>query len=313
MYQHHTETFGRFEKHVLLNPITNNRISLVPEYGAVLLSAVFGGVNVIEGYETGEALEALHWGKNIVLYPFPNRLKDGNYTFEGKKYHFPIDNIATGNAIHGLGKKKAHRVSSVVTTASYASITCTYEYEGQETSYPFPFRFDIEFFISDSNNIEVTMSFTNTGGGNLPVGIGWHPYFSISENVSDTSMQLPDIQWIGIDERMLPTGKKQEYNDFSTLRKIGNTSLDNGFFISNQQDAFSVSLESERGKMRYWQEVGAGKYNFIQIFTPPHRTCIALEPMTCNIDAFNNGDGLTILKPTETLSGSFGFNWLGTK
>jgi aldose 1-epimerase len=295
MYQHQTEPFGRFEKHILHNPITNNSISLVPEYGAVLLSAVFGGENVIEGYETGQELEELHWGKNIVLYPFPNRLRDGN-------------NIATNNAIHGLGKKKPHRVSSLVTAANYASITCTYEYEGQETSYPFPFRFDIEFFISDGNNVEVKMSFTNTGEGNLPVGIGWHPYFSISENVSDTSMQLPDIQWIDIDERMLPTGKKENYNAFSSLRKIGDTSLDNGFFISNQKDTF-VSLVSERGKMRYWQEAGEGKYNFIQIFTPPHRTCIALEPMTCNIDAFNNGDGLVVLKPQEILSGAFGFNW----
>jgi aldose 1-epimerase len=309
MYQHSTETFGKFEKHIVHNPETNNGFELVPEFGAILLSATFGGVNVIEGYTTPEDLEALHWAKNVVLYPFPNRMEDGKYEFEGKLYQFPINNAATNNAIHGLGKTKLHRVSSLVTAANYASITCTYEYVGHQEYYPFPFRFDIEFFMSDGNNMEIKMSFKNTGKGNLPVGIGWHPYFSLSENIADTELQMPDIQWIEIDERMLPTGEKRPYTDFVSLRKIGDTSLDNGFYIANQQEPFGVTLASERGKLRYWQEVGQDKYNFIQIFTPLHRTCIALEPMTCNINAFNNGDGLKILSPNETLSGVFGYNF----
>ena len=51
------------------------------------------------------------------------------------------------------------------------------------------------------------------------------------------------------------------------------------------------------------------KWNFLQVFTPPHRQSIALEPMTCNIDAFNNQDGLKMLAPKETLSGVFGVTW----
>jgi aldose 1-epimerase len=310
MYNYDTIKFGRFEKHIIHNSLTNNGFEVVPEQGAVLLAAIFNGVNVIEGYTDPEELEKLSWGKSIVLYPFPNRLDAGKYTFEGKEYIFPINNAATGNAIHGLGRFKSHRVSSVITAKHYASMTCTFEYEGNESSYPFPFRFDIEFFISDGNNMEIKMSFFNTGTGNLPVGIGWHPYFSISENVADTQMQLPDIQWIEITDRMLPTGEKRPYTDFSNLKFIGTTSLDNGFYIENQSESFGVTLMSAKGSLRYWQEIGTDKYNFIQIFTPPHRTSIALEPMTCNIDAFNNGDGLKILKPNETLSGTFGFSFL---
>lgn len=39
------------------------------------------------------------------------------------------------------------------------------------------------------------------------------------------------------------------------------------------------------------------QFPFFQVFTPPHRESIALEPMSCNVDAFNNGQGLVSLEP----------------
>jgi aldose 1-epimerase len=310
MYQHNTGTFGRFEKHSIFNPLTQTGFEIVPERGAVLLSATFKGYNVIEGYTDPADLEDLKWGKSIVLYPFPNRLDEGKYSFEGKTYQFPINSPATNNAIHGLGRDVAHRVSAVVLASNYASMTCTYEYNGDLPYYPFPFRFDIEFFISDGSNMEIKMHLENTGTGNLPAGIGWHPYFALADNVGDVSMQCPEIQWIDIDDRMLPTGTKRTFADFVTLKNIADTALDNGFYIHKQNEPFGITLSSAIGTLRYWQEIGQGKYNFVQIFAPPHRKSIALEPMTCNINAFNNGDGLQNLAPSAFIEGSFGFSFL---
>ena len=56
-----------------------------------------------------------------------------------------------------------------------------------------------------------------------------------------------------------------------------------------------------------WQETGTNKYNFLQVYIPPSREMIALEPMTSNIDAFNNKDHLIILEPGKKWSASFGF------
>ena len=41
-------------------------------------------------------------------------------------------------------------------------------------------------------------------------------------------------------------------------------------------------------------------------YIPPDRSSIALEPMTCKANAFNNGDGLITLAPGESFEGSFG-------
>jgi aldose 1-epimerase len=159
------------------------------------------------------------------------------------------------------------------------------------------------------NEFYVEMAFTNHDSTAIPVGLGWHPYFVMSENVADTSLKMPKSVQILIDERMLPTGEKQAYSAFDTLTKIGDTKLDNGFFITETGKKASVILESERGKLHYWQELGEKKWNFLQVFTPPHRKSIAIEPMTCNIDAFNNKDGLIMLEPKASFIGSFGVHF----
>jgi aldose 1-epimerase len=308
MFQHNTVAFGRFERHIFSNTQTNTSFSIVPEYGGVLIDAIFDGVNVIEGFATPEELEHQKWGKSIVLYPFPNRMHDGTFHHNGEKYQFPIDNPATNNAIHGFGKKMPHPITAMILAEHYACITCTNEYDGHLNHYPFPCTFEI-IFTCYADKMEVEMIFKNTGDETIPAGIGWHPYFSISDKIEDTAMQTGEIQWVAIDDRMLPTGEKIPYTVFEKMTLIGDTSLDNGFFIPKQGENFEVSLQSSKGKLQYWQETGENLYNFIQIFTPPHRTCIALEPMTCNVNAFNNKDGLILLTAGKSIAGKFGFSF----
>ena len=41
------------------------------------------------------------------------------------------------------------------------------------------------------------------------------------------------------------------------------------------------------------------QFPYFQVFTPPHRESVALEPMSCNVDAFNNRQGLIALEPDK--------------
>ena len=304
MYKHTIKPFGKFEKHTMENE-QGNSFSIVPAFGANLLDLKFNNMSVLDGYQTPEELVKNSWSKNIVLFPFPNRLRDGQYTHEGVTYQFEINNSDTQNAIHGFSKDVPLTVANVTTDAQEGSITCEYQHDGAHKAYPFKFIFKITFILRGST-LEIEMQFTNHENKPIPVGLGWHPYFRISEKSDDTALQMPDCQLIMIDERMLPTGKKQAFKDFETLKKIGSTFLDNGFYINNQEENAEVILQSELGTLTYWQETGAAKWNYVQVFTPPHRQSIAIEPMTCNMDAFNNKDGLILLIPKATLDGKFG-------
>jgi aldose 1-epimerase len=304
MYTHSIEPFGPFEKHTIANE-SGDAFMVVPAFGANLLDLQLRGISVLEGYQTPEKLIENAWSKNIILFPFPNRIKDGQYTHEGKTYQFPINNVDTGNAIHGFSNNVKMDVTKVETTENEGVLMCTYTHDGSHESYPFRFSFNITFILRGSN-LDIDMSLTNEDSMTIPVGLGWHPYFRLSEKSDDTFLQMPDCQLVEIDERMIPTGEKLDFTDFNTLTQIKDGFLDNGFYIKNQTQNASVVLSSHIGTLTCWQETGAGKWNFVQVFTPPHRMSIAVEPMTCNVDAFNNKDGLAVLQPNETLQGRFG-------
>ncbi|MBL7816868.1 MAG: aldose 1-epimerase [Saprospiraceae bacterium] len=303
-FQHIVQPFGNFEKHIFENE-QGDAFEMTSQYGSCLLDLRFAGQSVLDGYKTPDDLVANAWAKNVFLLPYPNRLRDGQYVFGGKTYQFEINNADTQNSIHGFGKNVPMTVKKVETNDQMAKIHCTWQHDGSHPAYPFRFTFSVIMTLKNSD-FEIELRFKNDDEQAIPVGLGWHPYFIMSEKVDDTSLQMPDSQLIVIDERMLPTGEKQDYSAFKNLTKIGSTSLDNGFFITEKGEKASVILQSERGHLHYWQEIGAAKWNFVQIFTPPHRQSIAVEPMTCNIDAFNNQDGLVLLTPKATLEGKFG-------
>ncbi len=312
MFHHKIEPFGTFEKHIFSND-TGDAFSVVPQFGACLLDLQFNHLSVLDGYATPSELIENKWSKNIILLPYPNRLRDGRYTHEGKTHQFDLTSADTQNSIHGFGKDAPMQVDSVWNNAEEAGITCSWQHDGSHAAYPFRFTAQITTILracpdssSGGSNFDMSMSFKNDSNVEIPVGLGWHPYFKMSEKSNDSSLQMPDCQLIAIDERMLPTGEKTPFDAFKTLTPINDSTLDNGFYINNQTQNAETVLASAQGKLTFWQETGDKKWNFLQVFTPPHRKSVAIEPMTCNIDAFNNGDGLVRLKPSETLGGTFG-------
>ena len=311
MYRHYTTPFGKYQKHSLADETAGNLIELAPGFGSCVLNIELQGQPLLDGYTSAEEMAINRWAKNVLLFPFPNRLRNGRYSWEGREYQFPVNDGQTGNALHGFGMDKPMEVDKVETTEKEASIRCVYAYDGSRASYPFPFTFEASFRISTPASVEIKLRVQNNGSTSLPFGMGWHPYFQLSEKVDDTAMQLPPCDMIGVDQAMIPTGKHYEYTTFTQLRRIGTEVLDNCIAMRQQEGRISIILKGEKGELQYWQEVGPGRFGYLQLFTPYHRRSLAVEPMSCNIDAFNNGEGLLRLAPGEEASASFGFRFTG--
>ncbi|MEL6865915.1 MAG: hypothetical protein AAFP19_15930 [Bacteroidota bacterium] len=313
MFQLIRSSFGPFQQLQISHRPSNNHFTIVPEYGASLLNLQLNGRDILDAYTTVDELKQHDWYKSEWLFPFPNRLKNGQYTFEGKSYEFPINNPETGNALHGFSAGKAYEVVRIELQEEEAHMHCRHQYEGQDVVYPFSFQVDIHFSLKSSGHFEVEMQVKNTGDRPLPMGLGWHPYFRLDGEVDSWSLQLPPSQQIAIDEWMIPTGGLLEFDVFEDLTPIGAHVLDSGFLLRDTSSfgQASVTLSDSLGHLMYWQETGPGKFNYLQVFTPPARKSIALEPMTCNIDAFNNGDGLQRLEVGAQMGGRFGCSYQG--
>ncbi len=144
----------------------------------------------------------------------------------------------------------------------------------------------------------------------MPIGDGWHPFLKLNQKIDNLFLKFDSAKKILTDQDMIPTGKKIKFDDFKIFRQINNTVFDTCFLLCSENNKHQTELYDEKNdlKITLWQETGKGKYNYLQIYTPPDRKSIAIEPMTCNINSFNNKDGLIILQPHEKFVGSYGIN-----
>ncbi|MBK8555305.1 MAG: hypothetical protein IPL65_05805 [Lewinellaceae bacterium] len=301
MFELSQTSFGRFRRYTVHNPASGMGFSVVPEAGANLLELLFEGQNVLDGHKNPEELEAGKWGKSAVLFPFPNRMRDGKYIWEGKTYEFPLNNAATQNAIHGFARHEAFQVTHIELGTEFAELSCKLDYPGHHAFYPFPCSLEITFNITNRSEFNLTFFLRNKHTGPIPAGFGWHPYFHLTEQADNHRLQLPFSAQVDIDERMLPTGTQTPYSVFEGEKQLGDTELDNCFKVTGEHHLYHVSLF--HGKKQLSLTAATNLFPYFQVFTPPHRQSVALEPMSCNVDAFNNGDGLLRIPA--------GGDWLG--
>jgi aldose 1-epimerase len=295
MFEYQKTSLGRFVKHSFMDQTTKTGFVLVPERGALVLEIWFNGHQILDTYSTAEELEELKWSKTAILFPFPNRLRDGKFEWLNKEYTWPKNNPATHNAIHGMVNKVQFRIVEVKLTEAKAEVRCRYDYDGSNPSYPFAYTLDMIYCMDMKRRFWVGFDLLNKCEHQIPAGFGWHPYFKIGDaNANDHHMTLAPAHQILIDERMIPTGGTSLLQTFLSTQKVDKTSMDTCFLIRNKNKTYKLSLQNTKNKLTL---VSSGtRFPYYQVFTPPHRNSIALEPMTCNIDALNNQEGIKIIE-----------------
>jgi aldose 1-epimerase len=111
-------------------------------------------------------------GRGQVLAPWPNRITDGRYTFDGVEYELPINERGRSTAIHGL----VRWASWTPTARSDSSVTLTHTLHPQP-GYPFALAFEVTYELDD-DGLRVTTRAENVGDRPCPFGLGHHPYIA---------------------------------------------------------------------------------------------------------------------------------------
>ena len=291
--------------------IENREYAIISfDYGANLCSLCLQTPNnqlieVIDGYRTPDEW-ATHSGyKSSKLLPFPNRIKDGNYAFRGKTYQLPINRPKENHAIHGFFYNQKSRLIQYENVDDKMIVVTEGNYNGDIPGFPFPFTTMCTYELSPHKLICRTAVSNDSPDTAMPLGDGWHPYFQLGNNttINDCYLQLPTSQQYILDDRKLPTGETIENPHFQTLHRIGEQQLDDTFGMLNptqSNEAHTILQAPDKTfKLVISQQIGEKAYNFLQVYTPSHRRSIAIEPMTCTPNAFNNGIGLIVLEPKQ--------------
>lgn len=313
------EELGTLPAYKLLDNQTGEYVTVLPSVGGAINAMALNHdgelVEIMKGYVSEESLketlETSFRGSN--LFPFPNRIRDGKYKFKDTEYQLDINFPNESNSIHGLVYKTPFKIVD----KEDGEIGCTLilEYRSKPApGYPFQYLFKIIYRLKESSGFECRIKVANMTDQSIPVGHGWHPYFMAgSEKVDDLSLQFPAESMLEVDDRSIPTGEANPYSSFQDLKPIADTVLDNCFQLSDQEGCADIIVKNTGTGFGYriWQETGKYKYNYVQIYTPPDRNSIAIEPMTCAPDAFNNQKGLIVLSPLENFYAMWGISHLG--
>jgi aldose 1-epimerase len=247
---------------------------------------------ILDGVQVLELQEGFHYEASL-LFPFPNRLEGGTFTFEQQKYQFPINDFGLPNALHGFIAELPFK-SSI--QADKLILTC--DYGGDRDYYPFPFGIELTYHLQE-RGLDIQVAVQNTGRQQMPCAFGWHPYFK----VNDPAIKLPEVTRVLVGELMIPNGQKEPFDRFGQMKTLKGVELDSCFELVHKQGGTTLLQMAADQGIEIWQDESFG---FIQVFTPGDRRSVAIEPMTGNIDALNNGEGLKVLEPNEVWELSFG-------
>ncbi|WP_155849448.1 aldose 1-epimerase family protein [Arthrobacter sp. H20] len=292
--------------HSAPTPLSGRQISLahgeytatVASVGASLRELRFGGRDLIRSYDADEIRPNY---RGALLAPWPNRVVDGSYPFDGATHQLSLTEPERGHALHGLlawedWATVEHSDSSVRLRATVVP----------QEGYMFRLTVAVTYTLDD-DGLTTTVSATNTGPDAAPYGVASHPYLVAGDGrVDEWTLTIPANTVLEVTpDRLIPTALAAVSGDFDfrTSRQVKTAFLDHAFTDIDYDDgAATVAVTGPDGS-------GAavsfgGGCPWVQVHTGDlpkdpagSRRGLAVEPMTCPPDAFNSGTDLVVLQP----------------
>lgn len=259
---------------------------IVLDQGASLQQLTIKGIPIIEDLFPLNYTETY---ASSILFPFANRVKDGVYTFNEQQYQLDTNHKKENNALHGFVFDKTFKILSENVSDTEASITLEYEELQLNQGFPFTYTIQVIYTLKD-DELSLNVFVKNTDSKPFPFTIGWHPYFT-SKNLHNSVVKFDCSKKVVFDDRLITTDTKDYLQDENF--QIKDQQLDDCFILNSNEihfltPAYNLEIKS------------SSKDSYLQLYTPPKKNVIAIEPTTGISDSFNNKIGLQLLEPGKT-------------
>ena len=283
---------------------------VVCEVGATLRAYSVGSTTILDGFGTDEWS---HSGRGQVLAPWPNRLADGRYEFNGVRAQAALDEPERRNAIHGL----VRWMPWTLQTRHQNQLSLRLQLH-PSPGYPFSLLLELEYHVG-RDGLSVTTRAQSLEESSIPFGIGFHPYLTAGpETVDGAILHVPARHTLEMDDRGLPTGVlapvEGTERDFTTARFVGPAVLDTAYTtLQREADGLArATLEAPGGVggASLWVDEG---FPYLMVYTGDtlgevqrRRRAVAIEPMTCPPNALRTGTDVIALQPGQEWTARWG-------
>lgn len=277
------------------NPARSIEVGVASDLGSNLFRFRVGEHDLI--YADPALLRQRDFTGNFVLWPLPNRVRDKQYVYQGKRYSLADLKRPRGNAvlIHGLVFDRQWQYEQPGVELDAVSVRTFIEITPQSPcyeGYPFESRLSLVYRLT-KDAVTVSYMVENIGAQDMPFGFALHPYFSTLSGKDETLVSLPARAVMEADEDLLPTGRVLDvtgvmYAMFD-LRKpvpVGNLKLDHVYTEIEKHASALIDYRKHGLRLRIST---SEDFTHIVIYTPPEEdvASFCLENQTCSTDAVN--------------------------
>jgi aldose 1-epimerase len=271
-------------------------VSILPSVGNIAYEMRVKGQNIINfPPQSPEAFEAKPSMTGIpFMGPWANRLDEQAFYANGRRYPFDmgLGNVRGEIPIHGfVTTTDRWQVVSVRATGGEASVTSRLDFSREPAwmrQWPFAHTVDVTYRLADGV-LEVATTVANIGTEPMPIAIGFHPYFQLTDSPRDEWRISVDarVRW-KLDARKLPTGETEPLSQLfnQVPLPLRTVSLDDVFgdLIRDRRGRSTMSVLGR--KQRIDVEFGPN-YRAAVVYAPPGREFICFEPMAGITNAVN--------------------------
>lgn len=239
-------------------------------------------------------------GGSFFLYPWVGRLRSDELDLKDKKLKIdPPIRDPNGYPIHGFYTKSRRKI--IQKAENILELAPADDYKPYDEYFP---NF-VEKFILEEDRLHIDNIFEGDKTKKYPLyfGYGYHPYFGFDgKKVNDLILRTNLHQIVELDSKtLLPKiedGKlvlDKVESIINEKEPIKEADLNHLFFFdenkAKDEPWFQLIDPEEKVGVEIASNISNGRKNvdlvYWQIFTPPDRKTVAIEPMTSPADSFN--------------------------
>lgn len=182
--------------------------AVVTELGASLRELKWRGEDLIVPFDPNKVIPCCNgW----VLAPYPNRVTNGQYSFDGEDYQMPIDEFDRQSSLHGY----AYRYMWELVDLQESHVTLSWR-SPDIAGYPFDITITATYAL-DENGLTETFTVHNNDSVKAPWAFGIHPWLAngkhatgqaITADNESCRLELHCDTHVTVDEHLLPTGEE---------------------------------------------------------------------------------------------------------
>ena len=212
-----------------------------------------------------------------LLAPFANRLDETAFYANGKKYNFDMEmgNVRGPIPIHGyVTNSMQWKLVDSKADGKAAWVSTVLEfYRNPQYMQQFPFAHTITItYRLQEGALEVRTRLENLSNEPMPVAIGFHPYFQLTDSTrEDWTLSLGVKKHWLLGSTLIPTGETQPVEKFLPDPKnvrLKEVSLDD-VFSDLERDAQGRAVMTLKGKTQELDMIVGPNYTTMLVFSRP--------------------------------------------